>query len=148
MARPTKYKAEFATQAEKLCKLGATDDELAEFFEVAVTTIDNWKRDHKPFLGAIKKGKTLADAEVANKLFHRATGYGHADVDIRVIDNQIVQTQLIKHYPPDTAAAIFWLKNRQKAKWRDKIDHGLEGPNGGPIDHSLTIQFVKPSNGN
>lgn len=147
MARPTKYKAEYATQAEKLCKLGATDEELAEFFEVAVTTIDNWKRDHKPFLGAIKKGKTLADAEVANKLFHRATGYDHADVDIRVIDNQIIQTQLIKHYPPDTAAAIFWLKNRQKAKWRDKIDHGLEGPDGGPINHNLVISFVKP-NGN
>ena len=147
MARPTKYKAEFAIQAEKLCKLGATDDELAEFFEVSVATIQNWKRDHNGFLDSIKKGKTLADAEVANKLFHRATGYDHADVDIRVIDNRIVQTALVKHYPPDTAAAIFWLKNRQKAKWRDKIDHGLEGPNGGPIDHNLTIQFVKP-NGN
>jgi hypothetical protein len=147
MARPTKYKAEFAIQAEKLCKLGATDDEIAEFFEVSVATINNWKRDHKGFLESIKKGKTLADAEVANKLFHRATGYDHADVDIRVIDNQIVQTALVKHYPPDTAAAIFWLKNRQKAKWRDKIDHGLEGPDGGPINHNLTIQFVKP-NGN
>lgn len=145
MARPTKYKAEFAIQAEKLCKLGATDDELAEFFEVSVATVHNWKRDHEGFLDSIKRGKTLADAEVANKLFHRATGYDHADVDIRVIDNQIVQTPLVKHYPPDTAAAIFWLKNRQKAKWRDKIDHGLEGPDGGPIDHNLTISFVKPN---
>jgi hypothetical protein len=30
-----------------------------------------------------------------------------------------------EHYPPDTVAAIFWLKNRQKEKWRDKqeVDH-------------------------
>lgn len=28
--------------------------------------------------------------------------------------------EYIEHYPPDTTAAIFWLKNRQPAKWRDK----------------------------
>lgn len=142
MARPSKYKAEFAIQAEKLCKLGATDEELADFFEVSTTTIDNWKLAHESFLGAIKKGKTLADAEVADKLFHRATGYDHPDVDIRVVDNRIVETPLIKHYPPDTAAAIFWLKNRQKAKWRDKIDHGLEGPNGGPVETVTRVELV------
>lgn len=37
MARPTKFKQEFIAQAEKLCKLGATDMELADFFEVAPT---------------------------------------------------------------------------------------------------------------
>lgn len=128
--RPTKYKAEFADQAEKICKLGATDEQLAEFFEVAVTTIDNWKRDHKEFLGAIKRGKTLADAEVADKLYHRATGYEHPEVDIRVIDSQIVMTNLVKHYPPDTAAAIFWLKNRRKKEWRDKQDVDLTSSDG------------------
>lgn len=133
MARPTKYKAEYATQAEKLCKLGATDEELADFFEVALSTVNKWKLDHAEFSESLKKGKTLADAEVASKLFHRATGYEHPDIDIRVIENQIVETPLIKHYPPDTTAAIFWLKNRQKDKWRDKIDHSLEGPGGRPL---------------
>ena len=28
----------------------------------------------------------------------------------------------IERYPPDTTAAIFWLKNRQRATWRDKQD--------------------------
>jgi len=27
-----------------------------------------------------------------------------------------------KHYPPDATSAIFWLKNRQRDKWRDKQD--------------------------
>ena len=30
--RPTKFKEEFIEQAEKLCKLGATDVDLADFF--------------------------------------------------------------------------------------------------------------------
>jgi hypothetical protein len=29
---------------------------------------------------------------------------------------------LVKCYPPDTAAASLWLRNRQPAKWRDKTD--------------------------
>jgi hypothetical protein len=35
MGRPTSYKAEYAAQALKLCKLGLTDKELAEYFEVS-----------------------------------------------------------------------------------------------------------------
>jgi DNA-binding XRE family transcriptional regulator len=120
MGRPTSYRAEYAAQALKLCKLGLTDKELAEYFEVSEQTLNAWKKAHPAFLESLKGGKTLADAEVASKLFHRATGYEHQDTDIRVIDGQIVQTQIIKHYPPDTTAAIFWLKNRQPAKWRDK----------------------------
>ncbi|GAA5786126.1 helix-turn-helix domain-containing protein [Chitiniphilus shinanonensis] len=133
MARPTKFKSEFAAQAEKLCKLGATDKELADFFEVSERALNDWKSAHPEFLQSIKSGKDLADAEVADKLFKRATGYSHPDVDIRAIEGEIVQTPLIKHYPPDTAAAIFWLKNRQKEKWRDKVDHGLGGLDGKPL---------------
>lgn len=118
--RPTKYKAEYAEQARKLCLLGATDAEMAEFFQVQETTINNWKRDHPDFLESIKKGKVLADAQVADKLFNRAVGYDAPDTDIRVINQEIVQTDIIKHYPPDPVSAIFWLKNRQRDKWRDK----------------------------
>lgn len=119
--RPSKYKPEYAEQARKLCLLGATDEEMASFFEVCVATVNTWKEEYPEFLEAIKSGKVIADAEITDRLFKRATGYSHPDIDIRVIDGSIVETPLIKHYPPDTAAAIFWLKNRQKDKWRDKV---------------------------
>lgn len=128
--RPTEYKIEYNDQAEKLCKLGFTDAELGVFFEVEESTINNWKIRYPEFLESIKKGKDLADAEVASKLYHRATGYSHEDVDIKVIEGQIVQTPLTKHYPPDTAAAIIWLKNRQKAKWRDRYEAEVKFPEG------------------
>lgn len=133
MARPTKYQEAYAEQARKLCLLGYTDDQLADFFEVAVSTIQKWKLDHPEFSDSIKKGKDISDAEVTDSLYQRAMGYAAPDTDIRVIDNKIVKTQITKHYPPDTAAAIFWLKNRQKKMWRDKIDHGIEGADGGPV---------------
>lgn len=120
VGRPTKYEESYPKKAYKLCLLGATDDELADFFEVNVDTIHEWKKVHQDFSDSIKRGKMQADSEVSHKLFKRATGYEHPDVDIKIFEGQIIETQLTKHYPPDTAAAIFWLKNRQKGKWSDK----------------------------
>lgn len=119
------YKPEYAEQARKLCLLGATDKDLADFFGCNEATINNWKTRHPDFLESIKKGKDIADGEVADRLYRRAMGYSHEDEDIRTISigdgmSEIIKTPTVKHYPPDTAAAIFWLKNRQKGKWRDK----------------------------
>lgn len=118
--RPTKYNAKLNKQAEKLAMLGATDKQLAAFFEVCEDTIHEWKKAHSEFSESLKRGKEIADANVAYSLYKRATGYCHPDIDIKVIKDKIVITPLKKHYPPDTIAAIFWLKNRQKEIWRDK----------------------------
>lgn len=122
MARPTKYKPEYAAQAAKLCLLGATDPEIADFFEVHIATIKRWRNDVPEFCAAIKDAKAAADERVERSLFERAMGYQHDEVDIRVILNEVVQTPIRKVYPPDTTAAIFWLKNRKPAEWRDKQD--------------------------
>ena len=143
--RPTLYDPKMNRQAEKFCKLGATDKELADFLDIAESTLNLWKIEHPKFMESIKKGKELADAEVAEKLFKRATGYSHPDVDIKMFEGEIITTKLTKHYPPDTAAAIFWLKNRQKKKWRDKIEHGLTDPEGNEVK-PVTI-FQIPDNG-
>jgi hypothetical protein len=143
--RPEDYNDQFPEQARKLCLLGATDKDLADFFEVTETTINNWKIAHPEFFESIKRGKRIADSEVAEKLYKRATGYSHPEVDIKVIDSQIVQTPLTKHYPPDTAAAIFWLKNRSKKNWRDKIETGFTDGEGNDVSPVQIIQL--PSNG-
>jgi len=47
--RPTKYKPEYDAQALKLCRLGATDEQLADFFNTTFQTINNWKKAHPSF---------------------------------------------------------------------------------------------------
>jgi DNA-binding XRE family transcriptional regulator len=129
VGRPTKYKEEYATQAYKLCLLGSTDAELADFFEVSEQTINSWKQEFPEFLESIKKGKEVADATVAEKLYHRATGYEHPEVITASFQGQITdRVTVTKHYAPDPTAAIFWLKNRQPKKWRDKqeLEHSGE----------------------
>lgn len=125
--RPTDYKPEYNIQVEKLCKLGATDKELADFFEVAESTINLWKTEHPEFSESIKRGKSEADANVAERLYQRAMGFEHDSEEIKVVDKGIERVPVRKVYPPDTAAGIFWLKNRQPGKWRDRqeIKHDI-----------------------
>ena len=142
MGRPSKYKAEFVEQASKLCKLGATDIEIADFFEVNVATLYRWKNEHHDFCEALKVSKAVADDRVERSLFARANGYEHEEVDIRVVSGEIVQTPVRKFYAPDTTACIFWLKNRRPEAWRDKVETELSGPNGGAIETKAVLDVA------
>lgn len=129
MARPSSYKPEYAGQASKLCELGATDSELADFFGVDERTVNNWKTSHPEFFQSLKAGKALADDRVERSLYQRAVGYTHDAVKI-VADAKTGESLAVpfrEHYPPDTTAAIFWLKNRRSSEWRDKqeVEHGV-----------------------
>lgn len=123
--RPTKYDSKYNKQVFKLCLLGATDADLARFFEVAESTIHKWKIDFPEFSESLKKGKEQADANVANSLYRRAIGYSHKDTYFSSYEGMVIATPTIKRYPPDPTSAIFFLKNRRPKDWRDKqeIEH-------------------------
>jgi hypothetical protein len=132
--RPSAYRSKYAGQAEKLCRLGATDRELSDFFGVAENTIANWKAEYPEFLGSLKNGKARADAEVADKLFRRATGYEHEAVKIFNDGGKALVVPFTERYPPDPTSMIFWLKNRRPDLWRDTQRQELTGAGGGPIE--------------
>ncbi|ELQ6160064.1 terminase [Cronobacter dublinensis] len=131
--KPSQYKPEYAAQAEKLCLLGATDDEMADFFGVHRSTIYRWKLENEEFCNSIKTAKDVADARVERSLYQKATGYNFKEqqafkIKVDQYEEEIEVVEVEKHAPADTTAAIFWLKNRQKDKWRDKqeIEHSGE----------------------
>lgn len=136
MARPSKYKPEYVEQAAKLCALGATDIEIADFFGVDARTLYRWKGEYPEFCQSLKVSKEIADDRIERSLFARANGYEHDEVDIRVVAGVVVQTPIRKFYPPDTTACIFWLKNRRPDLWRDKVEQEVTGKDGGPIQVS------------
>lgn len=137
--RPSDYRPEYVEQAAKLCDLGATDDEIADFFNVSRTTIYRWKLEKPEFCNAIKVSKENADTRVERSLYQKATGYNFVEqqafkikVDAHSEEVEIVEVE--RHQPSETTAAIFWLKNRKKEVWRDKHDIGLENPDGTPLE--------------
>ena len=131
--RPTDYREAYAEGARKLANLGATDAEIADFFDVVdVRTIYRWKNTHDEFCQALKAGKDQADERVERSLYHKAVGYEQKAVKIFMPAGATdpVYAEYVEKLAPDTTAAIFWLKNRRSQEWRDKITHEGTGPEG------------------
>lgn len=144
--RPPKYKPTFAKQAEKLCALGATDDNLADFFDVSVRTISRWKVEHEEFCQALKAGKDVADDRVERSLYQKAVG---CEIDAVKIfmpagSSEPVYAPYRERLPPDTTACIFWLKNRRKEQWRDKQDVEHTGKDGAALVPIINVTIGKP----
>jgi hypothetical protein len=104
--RPSAFQHWMAPCAEVLYELGATNSDVARAFQVQESTVYAWIEAHREFSEAIK-AKAMADEAVVRSLFQRATGYAAPDGS---------------HIPAHPTAIIFWLKNRQAAKWRDKTE--------------------------
>ena len=122
--RPPRYKKEFDKQCGEMCRRGFIDDDLAAVFGVTVTTIKNWKKQHKSFLASTQRTKPVADANVKRALYHRAIG-GIKLVEKRTTVDHLghkTVTTIEKTSIPDTASIIFWLCNRQPEKWRRNPD--------------------------
>ena len=118
--RPTKYKEEYDQQAKILCEKGFTDKDLADFFGVTETTINNWKNSYPSFFESIKEAKAFSDQEVEKALYKRAIGYEFEEHKEELSEQGKKLTVTKKQLAGDTTAQIFWLKNRQPDRWRDK----------------------------
>jgi hypothetical protein len=137
--RPSDYRPEYADQARKLCKLGAIDEELADFFEVTVRTIHRWKSKHKEFGKAVRVGKGRADERVKMALYRRAVGYFTKETKVFQFQGVPVYAEVDVEVPPDVRAATTWLVNRQG--WRMGNATGGEIDDG-PEPTAITVEVV------
>ena len=138
IGRPPRYKKEYSELAYNYCLLGATDNDLANFFDVSESTINNWKNNHKDFLESIKKGKNIADGQIAKSLFQRASGYSSDEISVTEDGEKTITKTTNKHYPAEVPAMIFWLKNRQPKLWRDKQEISTTNEN----NSNLKIELI------
>ena len=104
---------------EGWAKSGLTDEQIAKNIGINRTTLYDWKKKEVNIADALKKGKEVIDFEVENALLKRALGYEYEE---ETYENGILTKKVKKHVAPDTTAQIFWLKNRQVKKWRDKVE--------------------------
>ncbi len=120
------YKEEFAMVAFELALLGFGDARIAKSLCVPNSHIKKWCEAHENFRASLRSGKDIADGKVAHSLYQRAVGYSHEESKVHFdkAGNASV-LDVMKYYPPDTAAAQFWLKLRQKELWKEENDLNL-----------------------
>jgi len=119
--RPTLYRPDYPDLARRLCVLGGTNEELATFFEVSRSTIDEWLRVHPEFAEAVRKGRDIIDMVVADKLLARAMGYTHEGKKYVLHRGEEKELRHVVHYPPDVQACMFWLRNRRRRQWNERV---------------------------
>lgn len=127
---------------------GVIDKDIAKRLGVAYSTFRIYVKAQSALSAALKKGKEVVDYEVENALLERAKG------GVRVLrrpfklkrvtfldgkkvkeEEQIEYADYEEYTPPDTGAAIFWLKNRKPENWRDKPPELSDGTGEGGVIH-------------
>ena len=153
--RPTAFKPEYVEQVERLCRVGAIDGDIAEFFGVCEKTINNWKIEFPEFLQSIKRGKAQTDRNVGEKLIDRAMGAKfkvQKEVKLKSVgyengkkvseEERVEVVTLDQEAPPDTQALVFFLKNRRPDLWRDRqeVEHSANKDLANAIDAEVLFE--------
>lgn len=113
---------------------GLTDEQIATNMGINVATLYRWKNEFCDIRNALKEGKDVADRQVENALFKSALGYTFDEVTKELKDDELVVTKVVhKEVQPNTTAQIFWLKNRKRAEWRDRVENAITGADGGAV---------------
>lgn len=123
------YKPEFVAQAEKLCLLGATDVDIADFFGVASSTLYKWKHDYPEFAAAIKSGKEESDERVERSLYQNCVGYYYDTEKVFQFQGEVIRVPVKEYVPAHPVSQFFWLQNRRPDRWRNvqRVEHGKPG---------------------
>lgn len=113
------YRPGLAQRAHDLALRGATNEEIAEVFEVDITTIRRWIREIPLFERALRKGREQALGKVTRSLYAAAIGQKVKETKAFVIEGKIQTVDIVKQYPTSVPAALAILVNRDPTRWKD-----------------------------
>lgn len=135
--RPSKFKPEFIPILKNAVhKFKATKAQIAELLQINRNTLVEWEKNYPELTEALKDAGDELDHSVELSLIKRAHGF------MRKVQKVTAKGEVItieEEVPPDATSMIFWLKNRQPAKWRDRQEHELTGKDGAPITPIINI---------
>jgi hypothetical protein len=143
VGRPTKLNEDIKKRMIKYAEMGFTDKEMATVIGVTEQTINNWKLRDVEFFESLKAAKLEADEQVYRALFKRATGFKKTERKAFVVSKgadigaEIQHADVETEVDPNVTAQIFFLKNRQPDKFREKVEHTAE------IDTTVTFNISR-----
>ena len=144
-------------------RAGLLEKDICENLGVSQSAFSEYKLKFSALKGALKTGKDDADAKVEAALFKSACGYEYEEVTITKIlppgihslsqlsEKEVkrlpAELKIVrKHMSPNTAHAIFWMKNRRPDLWRDRQQVEMGGADGKPLTVAPVVMYM-PDNG-
>lgn len=136
-----------------LAKLGATDQEIADYFYVATDVIEYWKRNYPAFSQAARAGKMEADLKVIQSLYMRAVGFEYEekewsrqilyDTNGNPSSSEMKLSRITtKKVLPEMKAIAMWLANRHPDKWTEAA-HRFDVRHTGVVSHEHFSEKIK-----
>lgn len=103
---------------------GLSNEQIAHNMGITTETLRVWKRDNSVISATLNKSKEIADLQVENALFRKCLGYKETVKEIRVDKNGKQQPASVReiYIQPDITAIKFWLVNRQRDRWKEKVE--------------------------
>lgn len=136
--RPTKKTKGRVAKTLELAAKGKTNKEIAKIIGVAESTIRYWQKMDFGFSAAVKELKLEADQLIEASLFKTALGFKKTYKTEKVTkDGDVVDYKETIYIHPSPTAQIFWLKNRQPERWREKVEHEHGGKDGKPLEFTI-----------
>lgn len=139
------FKESYLEEAYKMALLGFTEKMMADWWGVKENTLTFWKQKYPKFQEVLRKGRVVADSEVAKSLYMNAITRREVveEVHTRVIKEydekgkvlkEITEPVLMKvekEVKGDVAAQKMWLSIRQRALWSEA-----------PVKQDVTINML------
>lgn len=141
IGRPSKFDSVSLDLIRHLYESGYTDKQVATKIDVSEVTLNAWKKKNPEFLKSLKDWKIEADKDVEASLYQRARGYTTKETKVFCDKfGKITEHTISKHYAPDPTSMIFWLKNRQPDKWRDRKEIDLGNQDGKDFKFAFDLE--------
>ncbi len=109
---------------EKNARHGLKMNEISDLLGFNKSLLDEFLKCNKDFSRKIKNAKTLADIEVEEALYKRATGYDTTEIHevyVPIGEDGLMkfkERKFVKKFvPPDASNALIWLFNRKSGSW-------------------------------
>lgn len=143
-----KYETHIINNLDRIYKMalnGCNNKEIYDAIGISHNAFYKYLKDPKcsELSETLKKAKEEAVSDVENALHKKAKGYDYEEetIEYKTIDGvqvEVSKKKFKKHMSPDTAAAIFILKNLMKDKYQNSTV--------GDID--FNVKIVDDLNGN
>lgn len=111
-------------QIREWAEIGLIGKQIANNIGINHTTLYDWMNKFPELAETIRSGRKVMDQQVENSLLKRAIGYQYEeDTWGKNHDGEmVIVKRVVKSQAPDVTSQIFWLKNRQPERWRERVE--------------------------